>query len=122
MKTKEEWKQYFSRNYSTNNIFKMIINDKKCRVSYFYKYANEEHKKDKELNAFNFEKDGRLFELTPGIIDFEFIKSVYNIKKSFKIFLLPYEWKNNPEEKKFLEEVLTHHSESPRPKEARLLL
>lgn len=103
---KEDWFEYFNQKYPTNIKFTVIKEGKKLSQTYFNKYATEEEKLDRKLNAMSFEKDGEVHEIPPFMIDFEFIKSVFKIKESIKFFKIPYQWKNNPEEKEFLREAL----------------
>lgn len=105
-KTKRDWINYFVENKFISTKHKIQINNKNVYVSSFYMYASEKHKKDRYLNALNFEATQNPVEIPPEIIDISFLKEVFNLKYSSSIFKIPYQWKNNNEEKEFLKEVL----------------
>lgn len=93
--------------------YKTKINNKNVFFSTFYMYASEEQRNNRYLNILNFNKTHHVHEVPKEMIDLNFLKEVFNLsflssRASFpsKIFLLPYEWKNNEEDKKFLKEVL----------------
>ena len=104
--TKKEWLQELKEKTNVNIRFEIKVNGKKQRVSYFYKYAEEEFKNDKELNVLNFAKSSNPFEIPEGMVDFDFIKNVFKVKETANVFQLSYEFKNNKEEKKFLKDCL----------------
>lgn len=104
--TKENWNEYFKQQYPRNIKFSIEKDGKTLSQTYFNKYATEEEKQDKQLNALNFERDGEVHEIPESMIDFDFIKRVFKVKESAKFFNIPYQWKNNTEEKKFLKEAL----------------
>lgn len=106
MKTKKEWIEELTKTTYTNSKIVKFINGKKHSISYFSYYASEEHKADRELNILNFENTGNVIEIAEGLIDFDFLEKSFKVKESSKIFLLPYQWKNNYQEKKFLKQFL----------------
>lgn len=103
-RTKEDWIKEIRSNYIT---YTALINGKKEYVSYFYKYASEEYKNDRELNILNFIYGGSELEIPSHMVNLEFIREVLIQKKISKIFSLNYEWKNNSYEKKALKEILS---------------
>lgn len=103
---KQEWIEELTRKKNVNCFFEKKINGKKVKLSYFAMYATEEQKMDKDLNILNFENTGKAFEIPESMVDFDFVKRAFQVKESSNIFNLPYEWKNNIEEKEFLKEVL----------------
>lgn len=105
-KTKQEWIDELSQKYGGYVFVEKMFNGKKQRCSDFYLNSTEEQKNDRYLQALNYEKHGFEYELPMNMIDFEFIKQMFNIKESNKVLRLSYEWKNNPEEKKFLQHIL----------------
>lgn len=104
--TKKEWIKELNEKQNANIKFEIKLNEKKIKVSYFYKYATEELKNDKELNILNFAKSSNASEIPDGMVDFDFIKSVFKVKETANIFQLSYEFKNTKEEKKFLKDCL----------------
>lgn len=106
MQTKQEWIDYFNQQYGVSFWHERKIEGKKYKFTQFYVAASEELKKDRDLQAMNFERYGNLPEIPVEMIDFDFIQRVFNYKESFKIAQLPYEWKNNSEEKAFLKNIL----------------
>lgn len=105
MRTKEEWIENLKHNGVTVAA-SVIENGKKRKSSFFYAHASEDHKNDRELNILNFLKEGFINDIPPAMIDFNFLKDIFERRNSGKIFTLPYQWKNNKEEKEFLKNYL----------------
>lgn len=105
-KTKQEWIELLTQQYGGYVFSQKTIHGKKQLCSDFYLNATEEQKNDRYLQALNYEKYGHGYELPIEMIDFSFVKQVFNLKESIKVTRLSYEWKNNSEEKKFLKHIL----------------
>lgn len=106
MKTKQEWIDILSQKYGNYVFVEKTINGKKQKYSDFYLNSTEEQKNDRYLQALNFHRNGLFYEIPTDMVDFSFVKSVFNIKDSRNVLKLSYEWKNNLEEKSFFNHIL----------------
>ena len=99
--SKKEWINDLSRESFVFFTFSKLINGKKQSVSYFTMHAEPEFRNDKDLNILNFNQTGNYAEIPEGMLDFDFVKKAFNLHERKNIINLPYEWKNNQEEKDF---------------------
>lgn len=104
MDNKKDWLNFLKDKDNKSIIFRRY--EVSAHMYYFHAFANEECKKDKELNALHFSIVESCVGMPEDVIDFEFIETVLKIKKSENILKIPYVFKNNQTEKTFVKNFL----------------